>query len=84
LAGRIRLPPHVDSMTTGADVAEMLAQAERARSMAQAARSPEYKRLLADIAADYERLAYYRLIILDTERHLADSRRMVGDAIHLG
>jgi len=55
-------------MATDANVAHMLANAERARSMANAACSPKYKRMLAEVAADYERLARCRLIILDTQR----------------
>jgi hypothetical protein len=65
-------------MTTRADIDEMLASAKRIRSMANAIYSPEYKSTLAGIADDYERLANLRLIILDTQRHLADSRRLVG------
>jgi hypothetical protein len=64
-------------MATHADVDEMFANAKRARSMANAVCSPEYKRMLAGIADDYERLAHLRLIILDTQQHLADSRRLV-------
>ncbi|HKD74664.1 MAG TPA: hypothetical protein VKB76_04185 [Ktedonobacterales bacterium] len=45
--------------------------------MANAACSPKYKRMLAEVAADYERLAHCRLIILDTQQCLADSRRLL-------
>jgi hypothetical protein len=66
-------------MNTDDSVLELLAKAERAKAMAESAYSPEYKRVLADIAVDYERLASCRLIILDTQQHLTDSRRLVGD-----
>lgn len=71
-------------MSTDDSVDDMLAKAKRAKAMAGSACSPEYKRLLAGIASDYERLAYYRLTILDTQQCLADSRRLLGEAGVLG
>jgi uncharacterized protein len=64
---------------TDDSVAEMLTKAKRAKAMAGSAGSPEYKRLLADIAADYEQLASCRATLSDTQRHLAKSRRLLGD-----
>jgi hypothetical protein len=64
-------------MTTDDNVSELLAKAKQAKAMAGCARSPEHKRTLVDIAADYERLAYCRLTILDTRQCLAGSRRLL-------
>jgi hypothetical protein len=44
----------------------LLKCAKRSRSIAKTACSPEYNRMLANIAADFERLARYQLIILNT------------------
>jgi hypothetical protein len=60
-------------------VSELLAKAKQARAMAERTYSPEYKRLLADIAADYERLASCRATILNTQQRLAESRRLLDD-----
>jgi hypothetical protein len=65
-------------MTTDDRVSELLARAKRAKTMAGRACSPEHKRIPALIAADYERLAHCQLIILNTQRHLSDSRRLLG------
>jgi hypothetical protein len=66
-------------MTRDDKVGELLAKAEQARAMAGSARSLEYERTLGGIAADYERLARCQLVFLETQRHLADSRRLIGD-----
>jgi hypothetical protein len=84
LTGWTRCPHHVTTMDTYADVAELLANAKRARAMAAAACSPESKRMLADIAADYESLASCKLTILETQQCLADCERLLGEAACLG
>jgi hypothetical protein len=66
-------------MTTDDRVSELLAKAKQAKTMAGSDCSPEYKRTLASIADDYERLARCRLLFLDTQQHLADSRRLLGE-----
>jgi hypothetical protein len=83
LAGQTPCRHYVTGMTTDYSVDEMLAKAKRARLMAAFARSPEDRRMLAGIATDYELLASCRLTIQDTERHLADSRRLLGEAFRL-
>jgi hypothetical protein len=76
LAGR---SPHVPSMTTDDRVSELLAKAKQAKAMTGFACSPERKRTLANVAADYEQLARCRLVYLDTQQHLAQSRRLLRD-----
>jgi hypothetical protein len=64
-------------------VSELLAKAKQFKAMAESACSPEYKRLLAEFAADYERPASCRATLLDTQQRLAESRRLLGDLSRL-
>jgi hypothetical protein len=64
-------------VATYAEVGEMLVNAMRAKAMAESACSPNNKRVLAGMAADYEWLARCKLTIMDTQRCLADSRRLL-------
>jgi hypothetical protein len=83
LAGWMRCPLHVPDMTTDDSVSELLAKSKRAREMATAAYPPERKLMLASIAADYEQLARCQLVFLETQRHLVESRRLLGEFSHM-
>jgi hypothetical protein len=56
-------------MTIDDRVSELLARTKQAKAMARSSYSAEYKRVLADIAVDYERLASCRTTVLDTRQH---------------
>jgi hypothetical protein len=56
-----------------ARVSELLAKAKQAKAMVGSDCSPERKRTLANVAADYDQLASCQETLLDTQRRLVET-----------